>query len=178
MTETVHFTADTHFFHEKILWLGNGRPFDTVEEMNERLVENWNARVAPGDRVYHLGDVSFGKLAQTEEVLRRLNGRLYLVRGNHDNRIDGLEHLFEWVGPYKTVTVAGQKIVLFHFPIAEWDRCHRGSWHLHGHQHGNGEAQTIPRLDVGVDPMLGSPVSFEQVREIMRGREWEPLSHH
>lgn len=172
------FTADTHFFHSRILELGNGRPFATVDEMNEALVENWNARVRPKDIVYHLGDVSFGKKDETEAVLRRLNGHIHLVRGNHDGRVDGLEGLFDSVSVYKTVTVNDQRIVLFHFPIEEWDRAHRGSWHLHGHQHGNGQVASVPRLDVGVDCWGFAPVSFDEVAEWMDGREWEPLSHH
>ena len=51
----VFFTSDTHFDHEAIIWLCN-RPFTCVEEMNDKLIENWNATVGPGDTVFHLGD--------------------------------------------------------------------------------------------------------------------------
>jgi Calcineurin-like phosphoesterase len=84
---TVWFTSDTHFFHKRILEFTD-RPCDSVEEMNEALVRNWNKHVAKGDRVYHLGDFSFGTRSQTEEMIGRLRGQIHLIRGNHDDVLD------------------------------------------------------------------------------------------
>src|SRR5687767_6574594 len=78
----IFYTADSHWFHKLMV---TRRGFSSVEEMNERLIENWNAVVKKGDRVYHLGDVSLGKPEPTAEILGRLNGTIYLVRGNHDS---------------------------------------------------------------------------------------------
>ena len=42
--ENLFFTSDTHFFHEGIIKFCN-RPFESVEEMNETLIRNWNETV-------------------------------------------------------------------------------------------------------------------------------------
>src|SRR6056300_578004 len=81
------FISDTHFDHANILTFTDyaGKPvreFDSVEAMNEAMIERWNAVVKPGDTVYHLGDVAIAKRGLTH--LARLNGRKILVKGNHD----------------------------------------------------------------------------------------------
>ncbi len=85
-------TSDTHFGHEGILRFEPvNRPFATVEEMNEVLVERWNAVVGPQDMVYHLGDVAMGKIADSLPVMSRLNGRKVLIPGNHDRVFSGMK---------------------------------------------------------------------------------------
>lgn len=79
-----YFIADTHFFHEKIIKMCN-RPFDNVEEMNKKLIENWNKKVTDDDTVYILGDVSFkGSKENTISILKQLKGKKILIKGNHD----------------------------------------------------------------------------------------------
>lgn len=78
-----YFTSDTHFNHTNILTYC-ARPWSTVEEMNEGLIQNWNEVVGPEDTVYHLGDFAMGNRKLIPEILSRLNGRIVLVRGNHD----------------------------------------------------------------------------------------------
>ncbi len=130
--------------------------------MNDELVRRWNAVVTPDDTVFHLGDVSFGTLNKTEHILHALNGRKFLVPGNHDDGLLGkkrfracftgvLDPIFQAL-----LAVPGQEkpvmVVLSHFPLLSWNRMNHGSWHLHGHSHGgfpfNG---LVRRLDVGVD---------------------------
>lgn len=77
------FTSDTHFGHRRIIEYC-ARPFADVAEMESELVRRWNERVGPGDTVYHLGDVYFGKVAGLPPLLARLNGGKILIRGNHD----------------------------------------------------------------------------------------------
>lgn len=79
---STYYVADTHFGHKNVIGLSN-RPFNTVEEMNEALVENWNKRVKGNDRVYILGDL-FYRFDGYREVLKRLKGKKYLILGNHD----------------------------------------------------------------------------------------------
>ena len=80
---TTYFTSDTHFGHERIIEL-SGRPFATVDEMDEALIDRWNAVVNPTDTVVHLGDLALGTLAVSLPKTRRLNGRRLLKPGNHD----------------------------------------------------------------------------------------------
>lgn len=76
------FTADTHFCHDNILtW--SQRPFKTVEEMNDAIVRNWNQRVKTSDTVFHLGDFCWDE-KRFDEFMTRLNGRIILIKGNHD----------------------------------------------------------------------------------------------
>lgn len=77
-------TADWHFGHRNILTLGAGRPFTTIEEHDETLVERHNALVAPDDEVWVLGDVAMGNIAESLARCARMNGRKVLVCGNHD----------------------------------------------------------------------------------------------
>ncbi|MEV8252146.1 metallophosphoesterase [Microbacterium sp. NPDC076768] len=76
-------TSDTHFSHARISELA-GRPYSTVEEMNEDLVCRWNDTVSPGAVVLHLGDVALGSIEESIALTARLNGRRLLVPGNHD----------------------------------------------------------------------------------------------
>ena len=74
----VWFTSDTHFGHKRIIELAK-RPFSSVEQMDGVMIESWNARVRPGDLVYHVGDFAF---ADHTPYLERLNGQKFLVKGN------------------------------------------------------------------------------------------------
>lgn len=79
----VYFTSDTHFNHANIIGFCS-RPFKNVNEMNETLIANWNRVVGVDDIVFHLGDFCLGGSAEWTNVLNRLNGKIYLIVGNHD----------------------------------------------------------------------------------------------
>ena len=80
-TMATYFIADTHFGSEAILHYEN-RPFSSVAEMDQVMIDRWNETVTSEDLVYHLGD--FGAEGNEAEILARLNGIVYLVKGNHD----------------------------------------------------------------------------------------------
>lgn len=136
---TIWFTSDHHYFHEAVIRYCN-RPFKTAEEMNEAMIEKWNSRVVRGDTVYHIGDFALprrvpGKTKRelVEDVVRRLNGQIHLIYGNHDHEDVRKAKGFAEVVPYKEISVGEQKICLFHFPMLSWHKMHYGSWDLHGH---------------------------------------------
>lgn len=168
----IYFTSDTHFSHEKILKLGNGRPFGSVTEMNEVLIKNWNSKVGPSDTVYHLGDFCWNQNSkQIKQLLGKLNGVKYLIYGNHD-RLMPNEKSNSWmeIVPYKELHVNNRQIVLCHYPMAEWHGAFRGSIHLHGHVHGTFDysQHNFPHhnhyiYDVGVDSNNYSPISLEEI---------------
>lgn len=81
----VFVTADTHFNHKNIIDYCN-RPFDSVENMNRILIDNWNSVVKNDDLVLHLGDFGFGSKEELTEICKKLNGRKILIYGNHDLR--------------------------------------------------------------------------------------------
>ena len=110
------FIGDTHFGHHNIM-RHDGRPFKTVEEMDEYMIKVWNERVSPNDEVYILGDFSWYKKEKTDEILARLNGKKYLVKGNHDKFNRNNRPNFDFVlGEKTTIRVNGFKVILNHVP--------------------------------------------------------------
>ncbi|HBL49503.1 MAG TPA: hypothetical protein DDZ65_04575 [Firmicutes bacterium] len=81
--ELIYFTADQHFGHANIIKHCN-RPFDSVEEMDEYLLTQWNNRVGTNDTVYILGDLFFRNAVSADEYLSRMHGKKHLIKGNHD----------------------------------------------------------------------------------------------
>lgn len=190
----IFFTSDTHFWHKNILKYCP-RPYKDVEAMNEGLINNWNADVGEDDEVYHLGDFAFGTVPQICDILKRLNGKKYLIRGNHDKVMEkkgGPNRLwnspkvwFQWVKDYHELEVKDeemdvvQKIILCHYPFQVWNHSHHGSWHLHGHCHGTLPSKdSMSRLDVGVDQRWMRPISYEGIKAIMTRKVFKPVDHH
>ena len=83
-----YYIADCHFFHEKLNERMDKRGFVSVEEMNEYMIEKWNSKVNRNDEVVIIGDFSWGKIEETKELLSKLKGTLYMIRGNHDHFLD------------------------------------------------------------------------------------------
>lgn len=167
----VYFTADMHFGHEKII-RHTGRPFINAEEMDNALIRRWNQRVSPEDEVYILGDITMKGPEYAAGMIGQLKGKKYLIKGNHDKFADnpGFNRaLLEWIKDYYELEWKGQRFVLFHYPIQEWNGYFKGSICLHGHQHNKESynlanlANGIRRYDVGVDANGMEPVSIEQI---------------
>lgn len=176
---TIWFTSDNHFGHSKIIEYSK-RPFTTVEEMDEKMIENWNARVSPGDDVYHLGDFAFiREITEVGTLLKRLKGHLHLIRGNHDRRDIRNAKGFAEVLDYKELKTDDRRVILCHYPLLSWNGMHRGTWMLHGHCHGNlPKNMNARRIDIGVDPMGYKPVSLEEVGQMMASYGFAPVDHH
>ncbi len=170
MTKQVWFTSDTHFGHSNIIKYCN-RPFTSIEEMTEGLIDNFNQIVKPGDTLYHLGDISLNKEVDTNKILSRINGTKHLLTGNHDRvYMDRLNLSFESIQDYAVVKVEGVTLVLMHFPILSWDRRQHGAIHLHGHTHGGLNNSGTLRFDVGVDCWGMRPVCLDQILELLPER--------
>ena len=176
---TVFFISDTHFGHKNIIKYDN-RPFSSSEEMDEYLIEAWNSVVKDGDDVYHLGDFAFHKENKCIYILSRLKGNKYLIYGNHCGVIkesQKIKSMFASCRDYHELKVGKDLFVLFHYPIGEWNKCHKGSYHLHGHCHGHYKYPFNGRImDVGA-PCIGyKPISLEDV--ISKLRDKEIITHH
>lgn len=136
----IYYISDTHFYDEEII-KNSKRPFNSLEEMHSGIIKSWNSRVRDGDLVYILGDFSVGSSEQTANLLEILKGRKILIFGNNDHFLsdpkflDRYGHLFEKITPYTRIVDSGKNIVLFHYPIAEWDDKYFGTLHFHGHTH-------------------------------------------
>lgn len=157
----IWFTSDTHFGHKNIIRHCK-RPFDSVEEMNEALIDNWNSVVKPNDEVYHLGDFAFhSKEAEVRQYFDRLNGRISILFGNHDD-CKAISAVAAWAGDVRTVKWEGHRFFLSHYAHRIWSKSHHGVYHLYGHSHG--ELPGVGRsMDVGVDAVGYYPISAEEV---------------
>lgn len=154
--------------------------------MNESLISNWNRVVKKGDIVYHLGDFGFtaGKgdiVKDIKSILRRLNGSINLILGNHDcqNYSERVLKLFCSNTLLRDKTINGQRIIMCHYAMRTWPGQHKGAISLYGHSHGNlpDDPHSLS-IDVGVDCHNYAPISFEQVMEIMSKKTYKPTETH
>jgi len=124
--------SDTHFFHENI-----GQYCGRPDGWQELIIENWNHWIGPEDIVFHLGDLALGKKESVETVVPLLNGRLFLLRGNHDRRGRAF---YKSLGitlvndPYSMFSTAGIQLLFSHRPIVPLPP---NVLNFHGHIHNN-----------------------------------------
>lgn len=160
--------SDTHFGHEKtctVFKRADGtplRPFASAEEMDETMIQRWNERVRPGDRVYHLGDVVINR--RYLKVLERLNGRKVLIRGNHD-----IFKLEDYIPHFDDIRAYDVKngLILSHVPVHP-DSLSRFGSNIHGHLHANRVLLPDGTVDVRyhnvcVEMTDFAPILFEDV---------------
>lgn len=132
------FIGDLHFGHANIIGFDQ-RPFSSVEEMNETLIQNWNSEVKKCDTVYILGDFCWGKELEWIQILDRLKGQKVLIRGNHDlkNPSAQLKSKFLDIKDYKKVCFnSGIKAIMSHYPILAYEASYNPNmFMLYGHVH-------------------------------------------
>lgn len=180
----IYFTSDLHFNHANVIKHCN-RPFNDVEHMNESLIENWNSVVKEKDSIYILGD--FCLKGNPFYFLDRLQGRKYLIFGNHDKKYRARYRdsgFFDWCKDYFELQISGdhflrgKKLIVFcHYAMRVWNKSHYGSWHLYGHSHGSLKSHGLS-LDVGVDCWDHKPVSLEQIEQKMETLDPVAVDHH
>lgn len=127
-----YYIADNHFFHATMNDKMDCRGFESGEAMNEYMISQWNKKVNKNDEVVILGDFSIGKAPETNAVLKRLNGRLYMIIGNHDRFLEYADFdssRFVWIKPYEELQDNRRKVVLSHYPIM----CYNGQYRLDEH---------------------------------------------
>jgi calcineurin-like phosphoesterase family protein len=133
---TIRYISDLHFDHETILAFDN-RPFNSVAELGEALINRWNAVVGPEDLTWILGDFCPGDGERWRALLTRLRGRKALILGNHDDpkSVETVRDLLEDVAEYRETEDAGRRVVLCHYPIPSFRDHYFGNIHLYGHVH-------------------------------------------
>lgn len=168
----IWFTADLHFFHDRILEFHPVRKSifgTTIEQAKEKMIQLWNSRVNKKDTIYILGDLSFGTIEDKRKLLQRLNGNKILILGNHDKIPDHLKCYFNHITQIKNMTFKKSvynylhkdlKVVMCHFPMLSWEGKEKNTIMLHGHCHGkvdniNKESKEL-RVDVGLDGSLAN----------------------
>lgn len=180
----IWFTSDTHFGHKNILTFCE-RPFNSVEEMDDAIIKRWNSKVGKDDIVFHLGDFAFASNKRWQELIYKLNGKIYLILGNHDViRWPGTYtmQLFDRVENQMMLKIDNKyKVYLNHFSFLCYDGTYRNpedcTIQLHGHVHQRigdigKDAQRLQyrfpyQYDVGVDNNNFYPVSWEEILKII-----------
>jgi len=168
MRKNILFTSDTHFWHSNIIKYVK-RPFKNIDEMNETLIRNWNSVVSDNDDVYHLGEFGFGGPKRLEQIITRLKGNKFLIKGNHDHSrtLKKLEKHFVWIKDVELINVHDRLIWLSHYAHRTWPQKKYGTWHLYGHSHGTLSPAKDKSLDVGVDIFNYYPIPFEVIKNVM-----------
>lgn len=165
-------TSDTHFNHANIIKYCN-RPFSSVEEMNETIIENWNKVVSEDDIVYHLGDFALGDKSLIPNILKRLNGHISFIMGNHDNlnimeKLSNEDHLITDLFWEEVIKVGKKTIILNHYPFSSLPdpNYNDNIIQLHGHVHSTPDKPWNyfdNQYDVGVDNNNFTPVNLAEL---------------
>jgi calcineurin-like phosphoesterase family protein len=159
MTNRVFVVADTHFGHKNILnFEKEYRPFSSIEEHDEALVDRWNSAVRPKDTVWHLGDVLFG--FHNFPTLARLNGIKRLVMGNHD-RYPAVKYLEYFNSLHGAASRSGY--LLTHIPVNP-NQFRRYKGNIHGHLHHN-KLEDPRYVCVSVEHNNLAPVLLDRIIE-------------
>lgn len=168
----IWFTSDLHqhFNHDKdFIWKARG--FESVQEMNEALIERWNSIVQKDDIVYNLGDVFLGTdKEQSLEMVSRLNGQIHYAIGNHDGdkKIEAIKQLPNTADVQFGYRLKHKKTTFLctHYPTVVGNMTFDNVWNLHGHTHQKDSFSNIPCCyHVGVDSQNCYPVGMEQIFE-------------
>ena len=151
-----YYIADCHFFHEILNTQMDKRGFASGEEMNQYRLEQWNRKVKKNDEVVILGDLSWGDAQETNELIEKLNGRLYLIQGNHDRfgrNKSYNEQRFVWIRPYAEMHDNGRKVILSHYPIMCYNEQYRltkkgnpKTYMLYGHVHDTRDQRLLEKF--------------------------------
>ena len=191
--QQLFFTSDTHYAHSNICsattnWSvndGYARKFDSLEDMNRRLVDNINNMVGEDDILIHLGDWSFGGFDKIEEFRSRIICKeIHLILGNHDTHIErnrgDIQKLFTSVQNYLHLEYTNKtthRFIICHYPICSWHDMKKGVFHLFGHLHTpkEGKYMTGRSMDVGMD---GNDLMPYNIDDIVRKLSGRPISYN
>lgn len=176
------YTADLHLDHMMILKHAF-RPFKNIAEQQAMLIRNFNQVLEKGDILYVLGDTGISKNSHVViyDFLKELNAtEFHLIVGNHDSKKVQRLDIWTTVTDIKEVKDDGQRFVLCHYPLAQWNGAAHGSIHLHGHSHGN-FVHRRRAVDVGVDCWNFRPVMQADILHKLKIKDYlnaEEESHN
>ncbi len=182
------FTSDTHFGHANIIRHCT-RPFESVEAMDDAIIDRINRHVRPNDTLYHLGDFAFRGAAPAAYRARIKCKNIVLIVGNHDPvKPDGrvredFASLFTAIHHVLRIALShrgvARQIVMCHYAMRVWDLSHHGAWHLYGHSHGSlADDPHALSTDVGVDANDFTPLCMDDIAAKMEQKQYKPVDHH
>ncbi len=161
MSQKIYIISDMHFGHANIIKYGN-RPFKDKYEMDEVITSNWNKVIKKEYYVFVLGDVSLYGKDRTKEIISKLNGRKYLIMGNHDRSKSikyWLEVGFECISKYP---VCIDEFYWFsHEPM--YLNSYMPYINIHGHMHSN-IIDSNQYYNVSVERIGYKPIDFDIIK--------------
>ena len=190
--QKVFFTSDTHFFHKNILKhcplrkeLCNALDENDISSWDDWMVDRWNKVIGKHDIVYIIGDFAFGSAELAKKILGKLNGKKFLILGNHDGSSDKLDNYFKQITQQKMVVFKKEhydfleediQVFMCHYPLITWPSKHYGAIQLHGHCHGrldayNEESPDL-RVDIGIDSTIAEfkPIPLEKIYKYFKSK--------
>lgn len=171
------FISDLHFGHKNILSFDN-RPFSSIEEHDEFLINSWNNKVGIDDDVWILGDISWYNSTKTIEIFNQLNGIKHLCKGNHDSKLlknRQVQNLFVEICDYKEIQIENSVgIVICHYPIPCYNNHFYGWYHLYGHVHSSFEWNMMERNRYEMTELYNKTCKMYNVGCMMPYMNFEP----
>lgn len=158
----IFFIADLHFFDKHILCYEN-RPFNSIEEMNNKIISNWNSVVSESDTVYIVGD--FGAEHKEAEMLSQLNGNKYLIKGNHDTFSNQYYRNSGFIEVYDAPIILNNFWILSHEPL--YVNINMPYANIFGHIHNSPlyKDYSSHHFCVSAERINYTPISFEEIQQ-------------
>lgn len=158
------FISDTHFSHKNIIKYA-GRPYETIEEMNKSLIENWNQCVAAEDHVFFLGDFGLGDVEHLHSICSQLRGHKICIRGNHDRNASYMMRVgFNLVLESAFLKIGQHNVELIHIP----SNLPPSHFQLHGHVHDKRKNKIIfNQLNLCVEAWNYKPVPEKTIISLL-----------
>lgn len=158
----IYLISDSHFNHKNIIDYEE-RPFDSVEKMNQHMIEQWNKTISNKDTVYHLGDFAWGNKEEVSKILSQLNGSKILIMGNHDRKKSSKW----WMDAGFDMAIKGG-VILDDFYLLSHEPMHLTPSmpyvNCHGHIHSM-KFQGRNHINLCVELWDYKPVLFEKLKE-------------
>lgn len=168
-----YYISDLHLFDESIIKTAS-RPHRCLDEMHKDIIIKWNKKISKDDTVYIMGDIGLPKNNNEKKelikILKLLHGKKVLIIGNHDRELirdEQFRKCFISIKEYCRILDNYKRIILFHFPIEDWEGKRKGTIHLHGHIHKKKINKIPNRYHIGCDEQNFTPVSL---LELTKGR--------
>ena len=150
--------SDAHFFHKNIIKYSE-RPFNTVQQMNRTMIDNWNGVVGNDDTIYFLGDFVIGhfKSQFAKLISEELNGNIIFIKGNHDRGVKSIP-----MEKNINITYKGKDIILTHEPLKEFEGIN-----IHGHVHNNTYDKKENQINVSAEVIDYTPIHIDKALELL-----------
>lgn len=168
----IYLTSDFHFCHDKD-FIYKERGFDSVEEMNSKIVENYNNIIKDDDIVYIVGDCMLNNDEEGIKLLKQLKGHKYLAIGNHDTdkriKLYRENNIFEDIQMGYRIKYKSKTFIISHYPTMVDNTTKDNVFNLFGHTHQNNEYfynRHLNMINIGVDKHKLKPISLDNVINI------------